>query len=335
MSTALLDIRPTEALAPVAPSYAGDRHPALVYIASLSSAASRRTMRQALDVVAQIVSSGRLDALSLPWHELRFQHTAAIRTALIDRGYSPASCNKALAALRGVFKACWQLDLMNAEEYHRAAALPGVRGERLPRGRALSQGELRALFSACAADPSPAGARDAALLAVSYACGLRRSELVHLDLADYTPETGELRIRVAKGNKQRIAYVQNGAADALGAWLTVRGSEPGPLFAAVNHGGRIIAGRLTSQVPRWACLKRGEEAGVAPFSPHDLRRTFISDLLDAGVDLVTVQRLAGHANVQTTARYDRRSEVAKKQGAAKLHVPYVATARLQDRQRDA
>ena len=111
--------------------------------------------------------------------------------------------------------------------------------------------------------------------------------------------------------------MQNGAQEALGAWLAVRGSEPGPLFSAVNHGGRIQPGRLTAQVLRWACLKRGAEADVASFSPHDLRRTFISDLLDAGVDLVTVQKLAGHANVQTTARYDRRSEAAKRQGAAK------------------
>lgn len=68
--------------------------------------------------------------------------------------------------------------------------------------------------------------------------------------------------------------------------------------------------------------KRGAQAGLKTFTPHDFRRTFVGDLLAQGVDIATVAKLAGHGDVKTTARYDRHPETVKRDAAAKLHFPY-------------
>ncbi len=82
-------------------------HPVAVYLASLS-AGSRRTMLGALNTIAAMAGGERVDAQSFPWHQLRHEHTTAIRSALAER-YSPSTANKMLAAMRGVLKACWRL----------------------------------------------------------------------------------------------------------------------------------------------------------------------------------------------------------------------------------
>ncbi|MDQ5822697.1 MAG: tyrosine-type recombinase/integrase [Chloroflexota bacterium] len=296
-----------------------DQHPAAVYLARLAPG-SRRTMSEALDLVAGILTSNRCDMQSLDWSALRYQHTAAVRSVLADL-YAPATANKMLAALRGVLREAWRLGQVSAEDYHRAADLPSVRGTTPPRGRALDGDELGQLFARCVLDKSPAGLRDAAMLAVLYGCGLRRSELVGLDVSDYVAKDGALHVRSGKGNKARTNYATGGARNALEAWLKARGKEAGALFCPVNKAGQITVRRLTDQAVRKILLKRAKEAGVEHFSPHDLRRTMIGDLLDAGADISTVQRLAGHANVTTTARYDRRGEAAKRKAAELLSVP--------------
>jgi integrase len=157
---------------------------------------------------------------------------------------------------------------------------------------------------------------------VAYGAGLRRSEAVALDLEDFDPETGALSVRHGKGNRARTSYLTNGALSALKAWLVVRGLEPGALFVAMTRGGRATGRRLTDAAVAKAFAACARRAAVATFSPHDLRRSFVSDLLDAGADVATVARLAGHANVQTTTVYDRRPEAAKRKAAELLHVPY-------------
>ncbi len=297
-----------------------DQNPAAVYLAGLNSKAGRRTMRQVLDLIARTLSNGQLDAFNFPWGQLRYQHTQAVRTWLVET-YKPATANKALCALRGVLKQAWMLGHMTAEDYHKAREVKSVRGQTVPAGRELSREEIGALLSVCENDPSPAGVRDAALLALLYGAGLRRAEVVELDLDDYDPQAGQIVIK-GKGRKERMAYLIDSLSRAMKDWLEVRGLEPGPLFLPIRKDGDLESRRMTTQAVYNLLRKRAAQAGVRDFSPHDLRRTFVSDLLEAGADIAIVAKMAGHANVQTTARYDRRPEEAKRRAANLLNVPY-------------
>jgi site-specific recombinase XerD len=292
----------------------------LAYLAGLAPG-SRRTQGRALETLAELATGGRATANTLPWQALTPAHTAALRERLAER-YAPATANRHLAALRGVLREAWRLGLMDAEAYHRARDVKDVRGSRLPAGRSLTAGEVRALFEACARDPNTAaGSRDAAILALLYGCGLRRAEAVYLELADLEHETGTLRVR-GKGNRERVAHLVNGARRAVDAWLARRGDAPGALLCPVSKAGCVTVRALTSQAVLLALRTRGQEANVSGFSPHDCRRSFVGDLLDAGADIATVQRLAGHASPATTSRYDRRPEAVKRRAVELLHVPF-------------
>ena len=311
-------------------------HPALVYLAQLSPG-SRRTMRTALNTIAELLGvtpvvhetdSARRrrvveTRLYCDWASLRYPHTLALRTLLAER-YKPATANKMLAALRRVLLEARRLGLMSPDDYTQAADVGAIKGSSLPPGRALSIGELSALMLACSTDPSSAGPRDAALIALLSRGGLRRSEAVALDLPDYQTDTGGITVRSGKGRKDRTTYLDGGAAAALADWLFVRGTNAGPLLCPVNKGGTITIRRLSDQAVLGALQKRAKQAMVKRFSPHDLRRTFISDLLDAGADIATVQRMAGHASPETTSRYDRRGEATKQRAASLLHLAYAA-----------
>lgn len=294
-----------------------DCHPAVVYLASLDES-SRRVMRTALDIIANMLAEGE-SALTLNWAALRFQHTALLRSELIRR-YAPATVRRFLSAVRGVLKAAWKLDQIPTEAYRRAVELKSVEGESELAGRMLASEELIALFAACADDPSPAGQRDAAMLALWVVAGPRRAEIVGLNVNDYEPETGAVHI-LGKRHKERTVYVSNEAQQALDSWLAVRGPLPGPLFIPVHQSGKMRISRLTTQAVYKILQKRARQAGVKDVSPHDMRRTALSNLIDK-TDLATAQAIAGHADPKTTTRYDRRGDRAKKAAAAKIVIPY-------------
>jgi len=188
-------------------------------------------------------------------------------------------------------------------------------------GRAVTPGEISALVEACLRDKGPAGIRDVALIGLMFAGALRRAEVSSLRLDSYRPETSELVV-CGKGAAERSLYVDNGAKDALEDYIAVRGDEPGWLFCPIDKAGRMQVGVGLSDRAVYRMLKRrAQQAGVRDVTPHDLRRTCLSTLLSL-VDMATCMNHAGHRQITSTARYDRRGEETKKAAAAMLHLPY-------------
>jgi len=304
--------------------------PAWIYVSGLSGDGAR-TMAGCLHAIASWLSDGRATIDTLPWASIRFSHASDVRSALSEavrnERYAPATANKHLSALRGALKAAWKLGAMSTDDYMRAVALRPVTGDRIPIGRDIASSEIAGLLATCrpddpAEEPKAVDVRDAAVIAVAYLSGARRSELARLDLADV--ELDPLSIKVeGKGNRQRLIPLSASAGPYLEAWLAKRGSEPGPLFCPIDRLDRIHRGRgLSGEALRQRIRRRAEAAGVVdPPSPHDFRRTYAGDLLDAGADLPAVQQLMGHASPATTSRYDRRGDRARRASADRLQIP--------------
>lgn len=292
-------------------------HPASVYLSSLSPG-SRPAMKQALDAIAQILTSNQCDALTLDWAALRYKHTALLRGILMEK-YAPATANKMLSALRRVLKEALRLEFMDARDFERAVDIANIKVSTELKGRCLSEAEIDALMQVCFADPTPIGFRDAALIAILRGAGLRRGEVVNLNLSDL--HVSAMKVRNAKGGKDRTVYLPDGALPIVEDWLEIRGRKAGALLCHINKSGAVTLRQLTPQAVLFILEKRGAEAGVTNFSAHDFRRTFISDLLDSGTDIVTVQKLAGHASPELTSRYDRRGEEVKQRAVQAIIVP--------------
>lgn len=299
-----------------------ERNPARVYIAGLAEGASRVTMESTLNLIAKMLG-GTID--SVPWQDLRYEHLSRFRTLLQEQDKAPGTVNKYLAALRGTVEAAWKMEMLSTDQYTRAVKIENVKGSSLPAGRALSHLELEKFADTIADDHGrkpQLSVRDAAIFAAMYNTGLRRAELVNLDLVDYDREALSLHIRHGKGNKARMVYLEANARDAMDAWVLVRGSDEGPLFNRVLKNGVVVPTRLAPESVYTLLKSRQLQCGGKSFSPHSLRRTTVTDLIEAGVPINTVRDVMGHASVVTTSRYDRSGEKAKIKAATKLQVPY-------------
>ena len=229
--------------------------------------------------------------------------------ALADAGLAASSRARALAAIRGLHAFC--LDERGAP----TDPTGEVEGPRVPEGvpKALTEAEVERLLGAVAGD-EPRCLRDRAILELLYATGIRISELAGLSIADLDASGGVVRV-LGKGSKERIVPVGRCALRALAAWLGPAGR---PRISGGRTPGRGDAqamfistrGRRMSRQAVWTVVNTAaRRVGLGDrVTPHVLRHSFATHLLDHGADIRVVQELLGHASITTTQVYTKVSQ---------------------------
>jgi integrase/recombinase XerD len=213
---------------------------------------------------------------------------------------SAGSAARTVVAVRGFHRFAVREGLAQVDPS--AAVRPPAPAKRLP--KALPLHDIERILDAAGAPGTALALRDRALLELLYATGARISEAVGLDVDDLDPEQGTVLLR-GKGSKERIVPVGSYARTAVDGYL-VRGR---PALAAVGDGLAALflnarGGRLSRQSAWTVLAKAADRAGVtADVSPHTLRHSFATHLLDGGADVRVVQELLGHASVTTTQVY--------------------------------
>ncbi len=285
--------------------------------------ASDLTVKSYADDLAHISEFFQEQTGSLP--EPRQIEVAILRSYvsyLHECGYARTTVARRLACLRSFFRYCNREGIC---ETNPAKPLRTPRaGRKLP--HFLTTDQVGALLIAPPAN-LPAGLRDRAILETMYSAGLRVSELVGLNVSDWDRSAGILRV-MGKGRKERLAPVGSYATKALDHWMTVR--EPDPKApekqrAAIflNRFGR----RLTTRSIGRMLETHIQTAGLTQqTTPHTLRHSFATHLLDGGADLRSVQELLGHKSLTTTQIYTHVSTRRLRETYEKAH-PHAAQNR--------
>lgn len=244
---------------------------------------------------------------------VRHRDVRRYAAGLSSAGAAPATVARKLAAIRGLYNFLVRTE--RAGQNPAELVSSPKREERLP--KVLTTEQVRSLLERIPAH-TPLELRDRAMLELAYSCGLRCEELVNLDEGALDFETEQLRV-LGKGSKERLLPVGEPAQRALRRY-TERGrralaTDPRERALFLSKSGRRLS---NSDVTRRLGLWTREAALAAGVSPHSLRHSFATHLLEGGADLRTIQELLGHASISTTQVYTRVD-------AARLRDTYAAS----------
>ena len=292
-------------------------HTVDLYLAQLDSAASRLTMKRVCSALANFL--GKSNYASVTFEKLKPHGVTNLRSKIVGhkikipkknpdakqryREISPSTVNLYLSALRGVLKTALEYDRIDPGKYQRLLVnIKKIRGSRSIKGKALKEADVSLLFNALSSQDVKS-IRDHAIVCVMVGCGLRRDEVANLELNHYSQSENELRI-IGKGNKEREVACNKVVTKALTAWIEgVRGDEPGPLFLRLRKNGDVLEAGILGNGIYFILKKYAENLGITDLKPHNLRRTFATNLYAKGADITIISELLGHANTETTRLY--------------------------------
>ena len=292
-------------------------NPASLYLASLQgSEASRTTARSVMKQIAVLCDQ---TPETFPWHRLDRPTVLALMEKLKQKGLSDNTRNLYLSIIKGISREAMLHQQMTDHQFSLIEQIRAIKLQRLAVGRALHVDEIAGLIDHCLHDEGAAGVRDAALLGILFGCGPRRAEVVTIDINKINFSDRSIKV-IGKGNKERELEMPPRTIDLVKTWLEESGLQFGPLFRPVNRWNQITEDRrLTARGVYDIVTRRVKQAGLDKASPHDLRRSFLTYLLDNGEDLATAADMAGHASADTTRRYLRHQKRRNRAAADKIN----------------
>lgn len=289
--------------------------PCALYLGRLSPT-SRSSIASQLNSVAKLMNWP--DDYGSYFAKIDYQQALVIRTILTNAGWQPRSVNRAMIAIRCIIKVAVMMGQADQKEAAHIATIDRLKHPE-HQGTPLSSKQVNQLFNLLERGRCAVSKRNIAVFALLLGTGLRRSELVSLLLSDYNRRDHTLLVRNGKGNKSRLLFLPKWCQEHIAVWLRERRLEDGFLLCKTYTSGKVVpdVGLTVSSVYR--LIKQKLTAiGVPNVSPHDMRRTFITRLLEQNVDINTVRQMAGHADIRTTTVYDKRDHQFMKQAAQTL-----------------
>lgn len=289
--------------------------PCALYLGRLSPN-SRNSISSQLKSIAKLMSWP--DEYGPSFAKIDYQQALLIRAVLIQAGWQPRSINRAMMAIKGIMKVAVMTG--NAEQRD-VSYLSTISQLKSPehQGSPLTAGQVSQLFRLLEYGRSVSAKRNLAVFALLLGTGLRRSELVALILNDYDRRKHTLLVRHGKGNKSRLLFLPKWCQEYLAQWLTVRKLQDGFLICKTYENGRVVTDVGVSVSAVYRLIKTKLAAiGIPKASPHDMRRTFITRLLEQSVDINTVRKMSGHADISTTTTYDKRDHQFMQRAAVAL-----------------